>query len=123
MAASEACPGPLARPGASGACPGASGGRPGGVPKGTLYPPKEDHALWQQHDLGSSACTLDAAQRKHFEKELIHLFAENAGRLLSWSFSMPLEHSLVQLRRNIEESVRAPSPTLLAATPVHPATR
>ena len=40
---------------------------------------KEDHARWQEHDLGSSACTLDAAQRKRFEGEVIHLFAENAG--------------------------------------------
>ncbi len=39
---------------------------------------QDDHKLWRQHDLGSAECTLDDAARKRFEREVSHLFSENA---------------------------------------------
>ena len=39
---------------------------------------QDDHKLWRQHDLGSAECTLDDAARKRFERDVSHLFSENA---------------------------------------------
>ncbi len=41
---------------------------------------KEDWALWQQHDLAEGPlCKLTRQQREKLEKDVTHLFAENAG--------------------------------------------